>query len=57
LFSDDTAWVEMVQSDTATYMTLDVTINKLPNQQLGVSFKQEFVADLYQVSAFHFRVD
>ena len=47
----------MVQSDTATYMTLDVTINKLPNQQLGVSFKQEFVADLYQVSAFHFQED
>ncbi|KAE8751360.1 hypothetical protein FOCC_FOCC001931 [Frankliniella occidentalis] len=45
---DRTAWVEMVHSDTATYMTLDVSIVKSPQQQLGIVFRQEFVADRYQ---------
>ncbi|XP_034235149.1 PDZ domain-containing protein 8 [Thrips palmi] len=45
---DRTAWVEMVHSDTSTYMTLDVSIVKSPQQQLGIVFRQEFVADRYQ---------
>lgn len=51
-YTDRTAWVEMIHSDTATYMTLDVSIVKSPNQQLGIVFRQEFVADRYQVSYF-----
>lgn len=38
----------MVHSDTSTYMTLDVSIAKSPQQQLGIVFRQEFVADRYQ---------
>lgn len=43
----------MTYSDTATYMTLDVSIVKSPQQQLGIVFRQEFVADRYQVCSMH----
>uniref|UniRef100_A0A146MG75 PDZ domain-containing protein 8 n=1 Tax=Lygus hesperus TaxID=30085 RepID=A0A146MG75_LYGHE len=46
---DNTAWIEMTQSGSANYLTVDVTIHKQPNQPLGVSFKQEFISDKYQV--------
>ncbi|PNF14527.1 hypothetical protein B7P43_G15458 [Cryptotermes secundus] len=45
---DSTAWVEMVQSETSSFMTLDLTLIKNPFQQLGMVFKQEFVAERYQ---------
>lgn len=46
--SDSTAWVEMVQSETSSLMTMDVTVSKNPLQQLGMLFKQEFIAERYQ---------
>jgi len=46
--SDSTAWVEMVQSETSSLMTLDITVFKNPLQQLGILFKQEFIAERYQ---------
>ncbi|BES92960.1 PDZ [Nesidiocoris tenuis] len=46
---DNTAWIEMTQSGSANYLTVDVTIKKSPDQPLGISFKQEFVPDKYQV--------
>jgi C-terminal processing protease CtpA/Prc len=46
--SDSTAWVEMVQSETSSFMTLDIAVFKNPLQQLGILFKQEFVAERYQ---------
>ncbi|KAG8318084.1 PDZ domain-containing protein 8 [Homalodisca vitripennis] len=42
------AWVEMVHSETGSYLTVDVSVLKQGNS-LGVHFKQEFVADKYQV--------
>lgn len=39
----------MTQSGSANYLTVDVTIKKSPDQPLGISFKQEFVPDKYQV--------
>lgn len=50
-FSDNTAWIEMTQSGSANYLTVDVTIHKLPSQPLGITFKQEFIPDKYQVSS------
>jgi len=46
--SDSAAWVEMVQSETSSLMTLDITVFKNPLQQLGILFKQEFIAERYQ---------
>jgi C-terminal processing protease CtpA/Prc len=46
--SDSTAWVEMVQSETLSFMTLDLAVFKNPLQQLGILFKQEFIAERYQ---------
>jgi len=46
--SDSTAWVEMVQSETSSFMTLDLTVIKNPLQQLGIVFKQEFIVERYQ---------
>jgi membrane-associated protease RseP (regulator of RpoE activity) len=46
--SDSTAWVEMVQSETSSFMTLDLTVIKNPLQQLGMVFKQEFIVERYQ---------
>nr|CAD7429133.1 unnamed protein product [Timema monikensis] len=45
---DSTAWVEMFHSENSSYMTLDLSLHKLPSQPLGVVFKQEFVSDRYQ---------
>ncbi|XP_066999590.2 PDZ domain-containing protein 8 isoform X2 [Anabrus simplex] len=45
---DSTAWVEVVHSDTSSYITVDLTITKTASQQLGIVFKQEFVAERYQ---------
>ncbi|XP_046670278.1 PDZ domain-containing protein 8-like isoform X2 [Homalodisca vitripennis] len=45
---DSMAWVEMVHSETGSYLTVDVSVLKQGNS-LGVHFKQEFVADKYQV--------
>jgi C-terminal processing protease CtpA/Prc len=38
----------MVQSETSSFMTLDLTLIKNPLQQLGIMFKQEFVVERYQ---------
>jgi C-terminal processing protease CtpA/Prc len=38
----------MVQSETTSFMTLDLTLIKNPLQQLGITFKQEFVVERYQ---------
>jgi C-terminal processing protease CtpA/Prc len=38
----------MVQSETSSFMTLDLTLIKNPLQQLGMVFKQEFVVERYQ---------
>lgn len=38
----------MVQSETSSFMTLDLTVIKNPLQQLGMVFKQEFVVERYQ---------
>jgi C-terminal processing protease CtpA/Prc len=38
----------MVQSETSSLMTLDITVFKNPMQQLGILFKQEFIAERYQ---------
>ena len=46
--SDSAAWVEMVQSETSSLVTLDITVFKNPLQQLGILFKQEFIAEHYQ---------
>jgi C-terminal processing protease CtpA/Prc len=46
--SDSTAWVEMVHSETSSFMTLDLTVIKNPLQQLGIVFKQEFIVERYQ---------
>ncbi|XP_054272610.1 PDZ domain-containing protein 8 [Macrosteles quadrilineatus] len=45
---DSMAWVEMVHSDSGSYLTVDVSVLKQAGS-LGVHFKQEFVADKYQV--------
>jgi C-terminal processing protease CtpA/Prc len=42
------AWVEMVQSETSSFVTLDLTLIKSPSQQLGMVFQQEFVVERYQ---------
>jgi C-terminal processing protease CtpA/Prc len=38
----------MVQSETSSFMTLDLTVIKNPVQQLGIVFKQEFIVERYQ---------
>jgi S1-C subfamily serine protease len=38
----------MVQSETSSFMTLDLTLIKNPLQQPGIMFKQEFVVERYQ---------
>ncbi|XP_021925331.1 PDZ domain-containing protein 8 isoform X2 [Zootermopsis nevadensis] len=48
LAADSTAWVEMVQSETSSFITLDLTVVKNPLQQLGIVFKQEFIVERYQ---------
>ncbi|XP_069677414.1 PDZ domain-containing protein 8 isoform X2 [Periplaneta americana] len=45
---DSTAWVEMVQSETSSFVTLDLTVIKNASQQLGIVFKQEFIVERYQ---------
>ncbi|PSN46043.1 hypothetical protein C0J52_07689 [Blattella germanica] len=47
-FADSIAWVEMVQSETSSFMTLDLVVAKHPSQQLGIVFKQEFIVERYQ---------
>ena len=49
IFLDSTAWVELSQSDNVNYMTVDLLITKNSSQQLGIIFKQEFLAERYQV--------
>lgn len=46
--SDSMAWVEMVHSESGSYITVDVNVLKQGNS-LGIHFKEEFVADKYQV--------
>lgn len=43
------AWVEMVHSESGSYLTVDVSVLKQASS-LGVHFKQEFVSDKYQVT-------
>uniref|UniRef100_A0A1B6DL70 Phorbol-ester/DAG-type domain-containing protein n=1 Tax=Clastoptera arizonana TaxID=38151 RepID=A0A1B6DL70_9HEMI len=45
---DSMAWVEMVHSQSGSFLTVDATLFKQAGQ-LGLQFKQEFVADKYQV--------
>ncbi|XP_014239965.1 PDZ domain-containing protein 8 isoform X2 [Cimex lectularius] len=45
---DNIAWIEMTQTGTASYLTVDASVTK-QSGQLGVNFKQEFVSDKYQV--------
>lgn len=42
------AWVEMVHSQSGSFLTVDTIVFKQAGQ-IGVQFKQEFVADKYQV--------
>lgn len=51
--SDSMAWVEMVHSESGSYITVDVNVLKQGNS-LGIHFKEEFVADKYQVSTIFF---
>ncbi|XP_022196528.2 PDZ domain-containing protein 8 isoform X2 [Nilaparvata lugens] len=46
---DALAWVEMVHSELGSYLTMDISVPKPISGQFGVSFKQEFVPDKYQV--------
>ncbi|KAK9498335.1 hypothetical protein O3M35_002991 [Rhynocoris fuscipes] len=46
---DSTAWIELIQSGSTSYLTVDISINKQHGQPLGIQFKQEFVPDKYQV--------
>lgn len=46
---DALAWVEMVHSELGSYLTMDISVPKPTSGQFGVSFKQEFVPDKYQV--------
>lgn len=48
ILSDSMAWVEMVHSESGSYLTVDISVPKQGNS-LGIHFKQEFVADKYQV--------
>lgn len=45
---DAIAWVEMVHSQSGSYLTVDTYVLK-QSGLIGVQFKQEFVADKYQV--------
>lgn len=46
------AWVEMVNTELGSYLTIDIVVNKVSAGQIGVNFKQEFIPDKYQVSIF-----
>ncbi|XP_073969066.1 PDZ domain containing 8 isoform X2 [Rhodnius prolixus] len=46
---DNTAWIELIQTGSTSYLTVDISIMKQQGQHLGIQFKQEFVPDKYQV--------
>ncbi|XP_075226255.1 PDZ domain containing 8 isoform X2 [Lycorma delicatula] len=46
---DAMAWVEMINTELGSYLTIDIAVNKGSAGQFGVNFKQEFVPDKYQV--------
>jgi len=45
---DSMAWIEMVQSGSGQYLTVDLCITKV-NNTVGAVFKQKFISDKYQV--------